>query len=269
MATTVHSSIPGAGLLSIITPAHGAGIEYLADAYASICAQRMPEGWQWEWLIQEDGTDGAVAAHVPGDERIITAGGRYGGPATARNLALARSHGSIVKNLDADDQLRPGALARDIEVMTAHPGIGWTASGAVDLLPDGTTVAFDDVPDDGPLDRDEVFDFWLNHDHRLPVHPATLCIRRDLVVMLGGWMALPASEDTGLLIAASITSDGYFIAEPGLLYRKWPGQLTGRPEHHDPAERAARISLIKDRGAALRRQRVDVRATAGVPARGC
>ncbi len=245
-----------ANLLSIITPVHGAGVEYLADAYASISAQRMPQGWQWEWLIQEDGTDGAVAAHVPGDDRIIIGSGRHGGPAVARNLALSRSHGNIIKNLDADDQFLPGTLARDIEVMTTRSSIGWTTSAAVDLLPDGTTVAFDDAPGGGPLNRTEIFDFWLRHDYRLPVHPATLCIRRDLIVMLGGWMALPASEDTGLLIAASVISDGYFIIEPGLLYRTWPGQLTSWPEHNDPAERAARMSLIKERGVALRHQMV-------------
>ncbi|WP_239312960.1 hypothetical protein [Plantactinospora mayteni] len=54
-------------------------------------------------------------------------------------------------------------------------------------------------------------------------------------------MAVTASEDTGLLIAASVISDGYFVADPGLYYRKWPGQMTGQAAHRDPAEHAARM----------------------------
>ena len=73
---------------------------------------------------------------------------------------------------------------------------------------------------------------------------------------LGGWMALPASEDTGLLIAASVISPGYFIAEPGLLYRKWPGQMTSQHAHTDPADRSARMAVIQARAEALRRTQV-------------
>jgi hypothetical protein len=92
---------------------------------------------------------------------------------------------------------------------------------------------------------------WKANGYRAPVHPATLCMRRDLLLALSGGMALPASEDTGLLIAASVVSDGYFIAEPGLHYRKWPGQMTGQAAHRDPAEHAARMRIIEARASAL------------------
>ncbi|QEV39866.1 hypothetical protein CP978_16030 [Streptomyces nodosus] len=49
---------------------------------------------------------------------------------------------------------------------------------------------------------------------------------------LGGWMALPSSEDTGLLMALNAVSTGWFIEECGLLYRKWPGQSTAQDAHH-------------------------------------
>ncbi len=61
-----------------------------------------------------------------------------------------------------------------------------------------------------------------------------LCVRRDLLFALGGWMTLPASGDTGLLMALNVVAAGYFIAETGLLYRKWPGQVTSQPAHVDP-----------------------------------
>ena len=238
-----------AKVVSVVTPVHDKSLEYLRSAFDSLVTQPMPSGWSWEWLVQRDGE---VATALPDDPRIRIGRGRQSGPAVARTLALGRSRGSLIKVLDADDQLTAGALARDIEVLASNAEIGWTAARALDLLPDGSTVNHDGNPAAGPLDRGNVLDFWLAHGYRLPVHPATLCIRRDLIMALGGWMALPASEDTGLLIAASVLRPGYFIAEPGLLYRKWPGQMTSQPAHTDPADRAARRAVILGRAEALR-----------------
>jgi hypothetical protein len=69
-------------------------------------------------------------------------------------------------------------------------------------------------------------------------------------------MALPAGEDTGLLIAAAVVSPGYFIAETGLLYRKWPGQVTAQPEHSAHDELQARNQIIEERANALAAWRV-------------
>ncbi|GAA3752639.1 glycosyltransferase family 2 protein [Plantactinospora mayteni] len=239
-------------LVSVITPVHGPSVGYLADAYGSLAGQKMPDGWDWQWLVQEDGQDGLLLDQLPDDPRILPGSGRPGGPGVARTLALARAEGDLVKVLDADDQLTLGALARDIAVLTENPHLGWTTSRVLDLLPDGTTQGFDQDPPDGPISRGAVLAFWKANGHRAQVHPATLCLRRDLLLALGGWMALPASEDTGLLIAASVITEGYFTAETGLLYRKWPGQATSQPAHREPAEHSARMRIIEARAYALR-----------------
>ena len=57
------------------------------------------------------------------------------------------------------------------------------------------------------------------------VHPTSLCIRCPLAVALGGWMAVPSSEDTGLLIAASVLTTGWFTES----YRKL-GSLPASPQ---------------------------------------
>lgn len=64
-------------------------------------------------------------------------------------------------------------------------------------------------------------------------------------------MALPASEDTGLLLALDAVSQGWFTAEVGLLYRKWHGQVTAAAAHVDETELAARIALVHARALAL------------------
>lgn len=238
-------------LVSVITPVHPPSIPYLADAYASLGKQEMPDGWDWQWLVQEDGQTGALVDALPDDPRISVGSGRPGGPGVARTLALSRVAGDLIKVLDADDQLTPGALARDIAAFDAHPQIGWTTSRVLDLLPDGSTAGWDKDPAGGVIARGDVLSFWQANDYRASVHPATLCLRRDLVFALGGWMALPASEDTGLLLAASAVSEGYFTREYGLLYRKWPGQVTGQAAHREPAEYEARMKIIEARAGAL------------------
>lgn len=239
--------------VSVVTPVHAPGAQYLKDAYAALCAQDLPDGWCWEWIVQEDGDDAGstVTDLLPADARISYSAGRRGGPGIARTMAMARAGGELVKVLDADDELPPGTLWRDIEVLSRNGRIDWTTSRVLDLLPDGSTVGFDFDPPEGPIEIGAVFNHWKTHDHRAQVHPATLCIRRQLLLMLGGWMALPASEDTGLLLSLNAVSTGYFIATPGLRYRKWDGQATADVAHTNPAERAARMAVIEARARAL------------------
>ncbi|GEC10182.1 glycosyl transferase [Streptomyces spinoverrucosus] len=237
--------------VAIVTAVHPPSARFLPDAYASLCEQRLPEGWEWRWVIQEDGESEDVRPYVPDDARVTFRQGRRGGPGVARTIALAHADGEYVKVLDADDQLAPGVLARDLAVLEAEPGVGWVTSRVLDLLPDGSTAGFPGDPQDGPVERGAVLDFWTANDFRAQVHPASLCVRRDLLLALGGWMALPASEDTGLLLALNSVSRGWFSAEVGLLYRKWEGQVTGQSSHVDPAERAARMTVAEARARAL------------------
>ncbi|MGC9671450.1 glycosyltransferase [Planosporangium sp. 12N6] len=240
-------------LITVVTPVHEPSVRYLPEAYESLVSQEMPPGWAWQWIVQEDGQTGAASAVLPEDPRISLGTGRNGGTGTARNMALTRAEGSLVRVLDADDRLTPGALAREIAVFTQLPGLGWTTASALDLLPDGSTVGWEHTePPEGPLTRTHVLDYFRRNNYRLPVHPATLCIRTELALALGGWMALPAGEDTGLLLAASVVADGYFIGAPGLLYRKHPDQVTAQAWWTGPSEWNARMRLIEARALALR-----------------
>ncbi len=238
-------------LISIVTPSYKPVPEHIKAAYESIASQELPQGWSWQWVVQEDGQTDDLADMLPNDPRISPGSGRRGGECVARNLCLSRVEGDYVKNLDADDMLAPGALAREIDVLSNNPDIGWTTARVLDLLPDGSTVGFELDPSKGRLTRGTVFEHWRTHQYRAQVHPTTLCIRRNLVMALGGWMALPASGDTGLLLAADAVSDGYFIAETGLFYRKWPGQATHHPSHTDTVEWPARMRIIEARAECL------------------
>ncbi|MEV0849213.1 glycosyltransferase [Streptomyces sp. NPDC049954] len=241
--------------ITVITAVHAPSARFLPEAYTYLCEQELPTGWEWHWLVQEDGYSDEVAPWVPDDGRVTFRQGRSGGPGVARTTALGIAEGAYVKVLDADDQLAPGALARDLAALEADPALGWATSRVLDLLPDGSTVGFEGDPGHGPLPEGSVLRFWQEHDFRLPVHPATLFARRELVLALGGWMALPASEDTGLLLALDASSPGWFSSEVGLHYRKWEGQVTNQPAHSAQVERDARMALVGQRARALARLR--------------
>lgn len=239
-------------IISVVTPVHSASVPYLPDAYDSLAAQKLPAGWDWQWVVQEDGETGAIAEVLPDDPRISAGAARSGGPGVARTTALTRVDGEVVKNFDADDKLMAGALARDIEILTNGPDIGWTSSRTLDLFPDGTFKDWGHpYPDEGIIARGSILEYWESHDWMLPIYPTTLCMRRDLLLALGGWMALVTIEDTGLVIAANMVSDGYFIGEPSLFYRRHPEQVTAQGYHNDPAEKEGRRRLIAARAHAL------------------
>jgi glycosyltransferase involved in cell wall biosynthesis len=238
--------------LTVITPVYKPVAAQLQEAYESLREQALPDGWDWEWIVQEDGAAGDARAILPADDRIVHGDNRHGGVAITRNLGLARAKGQLIKNLDQDDVLTPGVISRDIEVMVSRPDVQWVTSRVLDLMPDGSTVGFEGDPPEGPLAPGFVHEYWQAHNYRLPVHPTTICLRRKLLTALGGWMAVPGSDDTGLLVAASVVSTGYFLGEVGLLYRKWPGQVTAGAAHTEPVEWKLRMSLINERAQSLR-----------------
>lgn len=237
-------------LISVITPVHNGRLDYLTEAYESLRSQVLPTGWDWEWLVQhDDPTPLELPDTAADDPRVRPGSGRHGGPGVARTIALQRARGRYVRNLDADDILPPTALAQAIDVLEHHPDIGWTTCRAVDLLPNGSTVSFSGDPDAGPLPTGCVARYWREHGWRLHVHPTTITIRKELLLALGGWMALPISEDTGMLLTANVFSPGWFLSEVGLYYRQHPGQITKAAPDLD--DRTLRMEMLDERLRAL------------------
>lgn len=238
-------------VLTIITPVYDPPEDHLMAAYRSVAGQRLPDGWDLEWRVQEDGKAGRAQEILPSEDWIVHGGNRHRGQAMTRNLALSGARGELVKNLDQDDLLCPGTVARDISCLTDHPDVGWSTSRVLDLMPDGSLVEFGDDPEPGRIETGWAVDYWRTHNFRLPVHPTTLCIRTQLAVAMGGWMAVPGSEDTGLLVAASTLTDGWFHDEVGLHYRKHEGQESAAAAHTEAGEWTSRMSLISQRADAL------------------
>jgi glycosyltransferase involved in cell wall biosynthesis len=234
-------------VISIITAVLNGHHHHIVETYKSIAAQVLPEGWTWQWIVQEDGETGIPLENLPTDDpRISTGGGTRGRAATARTVALDRASGVLVSVLDADDLYAdPLALQRTIVSLAAHPDLAWCVSGALDLLETGDRVPGPRDPKPGPLEPGILWDGARNN--ALQVMGTTFVGYTELVRALGGWPAVPASDDAGLLLAAEAVSAGIMLAEPFVLYRRWSGNTT------DTAGRAVRNRVMISRAESLRR----------------
>lgn len=137
------------GLVSIITPAwKAAGM--IRETVGSVQAQTCPD---WEMLIAEDcGPDDTreiVRELACNDPRIILVEPeRNGGPAAARNHALARARGRWVAFLDSDDQWLPEKLERQLAFHRAHSEAVLSFTGFRRISDDGArTGSYISVPE--------------------------------------------------------------------------------------------------------------------------
>src|SRR5438105_2731958 len=103
------------GLVSIIVPAYRAEAT-IERTIASVRAQGHAD---WEMLIADDcspdRTRAIVAEWARKDPRVrLIALERNGGPAAARNAALAQAQGRWIAFLDSDDMWLPAKLERSL-----------------------------------------------------------------------------------------------------------------------------------------------------------
>ncbi|MFJ4654313.1 glycosyltransferase [Nocardia sp. NPDC088792] len=243
--------------VDVVTAAHSAYANFLPATWLSLNAQTHTA---WRWLVQCDGKGTAVrnaliACGASDDSRVqIAANGTQEGPAVTRNVALGRSSAALIQNLDADDELEPTALAALAQALENHPAAGYAAGPARDLLSSGALVDFPLPLEPGRLQRGALVDAWIttSDDYRVPVHPAGVMWRRDLLLALGGWSAMSDMEDTGLLMAASALCEGVLIDTPTLRYRRHRAQRSKKSSGFVGGG-GEQITLVRQRTALLRR----------------
>jgi glycosyltransferase involved in cell wall biosynthesis len=218
-------------IISVVTPVYDGGEKYLREAYESVRDERdrLPDGWDVQWLVQEDGTTGRPLDTLPDEPWISRGMADKGGAGVARTMALPRATGELVRALDADDLIIPGGLAREIAAMEEHPEMGWCISAGLDLLPDGSTVAGPYDPPEGTLTYETLLTAY--DEDRFPVLGQQLTARTPLLRAVGGWPTLPAWETVAVVLLCAAVSDGWMIETPGGFYRKHPGQTTAQAEY--------------------------------------
>lgn len=213
-------------LLSILTAAIVERREFVAEAGESLAVQELPDGWELEWVVQEDGPNPGLAPVI---ERFpfarYAAHGTRLGIASTRNLGLTRVSGELVQSLDCDDLILPGGLATGIEAFAAYPHIHWVSGQADDLLPDATRVPWEPYIGPGIVEPGVVGAF-IEERNMVPIACPGLMMRTATVRALGGWAANPRWDDTALFVALAELAPGYVTPEVTWLYRQHDGQTS-------------------------------------------
>lgn len=194
-------------LVSIVIPCFN-GEAVIARAVESALAQTIE---QVEVVVVDDGSsDGSVDILRGFGDRIRWESGPNRGACAARNRGVALARGEWIQFLDADDELLPDKLARQLPQSLAHPGILVTTAGWHDRGDGG----FDVHAEDG-AGRDPVvfaIERWIQTS--APLHRRT-----DLLAVGGFREDLPCSQERDLHLRLAIAGLGFrAIGEP--LYRK-------------------------------------------------
>ena len=231
--------------ISVITATHAPGAKFLMDARESVAEQALPQGWDLEWVVQEDGRSPQLQHVATGQEQLnirYSANGNQLGPGATRNLALARAHGDLIQVLDHDDVLLPGGLALKVKIFEQYP-IHWAVTAADDLLDDGSRKSWDSAIPFGLVEPGVVNEWAAAHQGNWPVHCAGLMMRTDAVRALGGWSTTPVDEDIILFSALSELGRGWNDEAVTWLYRQHEGQTTRSPASHGLTSEGRRIAL--------------------------
>lgn len=153
-----------------------------------------------EIIVVDDGSDDdpkAVLSSHP-DVRLIRQ--EHLGLGAARNTGWRAAQSEFVVFLDADDRLKPRALAYNLEQFQADPRCG-LAYGAFCTVKAATGAVFV-TPVTSP-GRDPVANFLRGN--RIGMHGAVM-YRRDVLEQLGGFdPGLPSCEDYDLYIRAAFS----------------------------------------------------------------
>lgn len=120
--------------LSVITPLHEPGNRYVLDAYASMVGQPVDE-----WIVLEN-AGGKAPAVMRKDKRVRVLESEGGSIGKLKREACERAKGDWIVELDADDMLAPGAIARVREAFR---------TGADFVHSDFAEFSDDDKPRDG------------------------------------------------------------------------------------------------------------------------
>lgn len=224
--------------VSVLCPVHDTAPALLRAAAASVLSDSS--GAVHQLILSDDhstdpGTLHALAELAAADPRVVVhRAARNGGPARARNLALALATGDWIAFIDADDLWLPSHVARAQVVLAAVPGADWIAAAHEILGPDGARTRPDLLSNAHPgqpvapgvlryaapaSTQVLIGNYWL--------HLGGCIVRTSLARQAGGFSERCLySEDWLFFLCLSTLADLYFLPAPGYVLRRQHASLT-------------------------------------------
>jgi glycosyltransferase involved in cell wall biosynthesis len=138
-------------MISVVVPTHN-NADTLAETVRSILAQTAVD---FELLVIDDGsTDDTVAAiaDLVGSGRLRLLQQENRGISRTRNRGFAEAKGDLVAFVDADDLIRPDALAVALKTLKETPGARWCMTDVLRVRKDQERV----IPTEWPVGEDPV-----------------------------------------------------------------------------------------------------------------
>lgn len=228
-------------MISVCTPIHNTDPDTLARTWASLKAQTFAD---WEWVIWDDGTNDGAWRQVYGfasDERYrITAHRSHvhsGSIGRVKRRAFMVAEGSILVELDHDDELTPDCLASVHEAFS-DPSVGFVYSDWCEILPDGQSGKYPPGWAFGygseywseehgvwAMSAPEVNPTTIRHIVSAPNHVRAW--RSSVYDALGGHdPSLPVADDYDLVVRTFLATRFRHI--PRMLYRQHIGPSTAQ-----------------------------------------
>jgi glycosyltransferase involved in cell wall biosynthesis len=159
-------------LVSVLTPSLNQG-RFLGDAIQSVQSQDYP---RIEHVVVDGGSTDETLDVLRAHPQVDWISEPDDGQSDALNKALARSRGSIVGWLNADDRYLPGAVRSAVAALHRHPECGMVYSNYLDVDQDGAVLNRNRVPEFS-LER-------LVNDGNLVPQP-TAFVRREVLDRVG------------------------------------------------------------------------------------
>lgn len=175
--------------VAVITTSYN-GLPLLQAAVESVLAQTAVS---LHYIVVDDGSTDGTAAYLQTvqDPRLtLLQPGRIG-RGRALNLAIAATEAPFIANLDADDVMLPGRLARQARFLLEQPDVGLVGTAVYWEQEDGQQEVCTFLPDDSSL-RQRLFTGY-------PFVHSAVMYRRSALQKVGGFdPTLPCALDYDL-----------------------------------------------------------------------
>lgn len=225
--------------LSVVVPTYNRA-SMLPGCVASIRAAGIPA----EIVIVDDGSTDDTEGVVQRIADVTYIRQPNSGPATARNLGAANSHGSLLAFLDSDDTWNPGILPRLVAALDRYPD---SEAAFADALVGNPTDGFQPltlVTATGSGWTWESLESGLvRHDRRSFFHAmiqrnrvflGATVVRRSAFDAIGGFdPSLFGGEDYEFVLRLAWRAPFLFVPDPLANYLKHPGTVSTHGDRMD------------------------------------
>lgn len=208
--------------VTVVMPVYNAE-PYLREALAGVLGQTFED---FELLAIDDGsTDGSLdVLRACADPRLRVMSRPHQGVVRTMNAALALARAELIARADADDVCLPERLERQVQFLTAHPGVALVGG----VMRSGTRLF--EYPCDAAQMR------WLAL-YQSPVANTTILFRRRAALAVGGYPEdFRLVDDYPFVSRLLARYDAANLPDPVVLHRPNPTGISGRHPQAQTAE---------------------------------